>query len=125
MRSAKLAALAVSAGLAWQAMAGEKPMRIHCVYHAAHGFRAIGRDYQERTGVSLQLPLHVGAALAGVVEILDQNMLRVGGADQGKLADRVVNSAAEVTDRARCRVGRGRVRSRLLAAYVRAFVSCR
>jgi len=38
--------------------AGEKPLRIYCVYHAAHGFRAIGREYGKGTGVSLELPLH-------------------------------------------------------------------
>lgn len=40
------------------AQAGEQPLRIYCVYHAAHGFRAISRDYQKRAGVSLQLPPH-------------------------------------------------------------------
>jgi len=38
--------------------AGEPRLRIYCVYHAAHGFRAISRDYQKRTGISLLLPLH-------------------------------------------------------------------
>jgi len=40
------------------ARAGERPLRIYCVYHAAHGFRAIAADYQKRANVSLELPLH-------------------------------------------------------------------
>ena len=40
------------------AHAGEQPLRIYCVYHAGHGFRAISRDYQKRAGISLQLPPH-------------------------------------------------------------------
>jgi len=40
------------------AQAGEQPLRIYCVYQAAHGFRAISADYQKRAGVSLDLPLH-------------------------------------------------------------------
>ncbi|NQT53649.1 substrate-binding domain-containing protein [bacterium] len=40
------------------AQAGERPLRIYCVYHAAHGFRSISRHYEKRAGVSLQLPPH-------------------------------------------------------------------
>jgi molybdate transport system substrate-binding protein len=40
------------------ASAGERPLRIHCVYHAGYGFRALARDYDKRTGIGLRLHLH-------------------------------------------------------------------
>ena len=45
---------------AWlpDAQGGEVRMRVYCVYHAAHGLRAIARDYQKDTGVALDLRLH-------------------------------------------------------------------
>ena len=40
------------------AVGGEARMRVYCVYHAAHGLRAIARDYQRETGVGLDFRLH-------------------------------------------------------------------
>ncbi len=54
----RLLVLALGCLAAAAARAGEQPLRIYCVYHARHGFRAISRDYRERAGASLQLPPH-------------------------------------------------------------------
>lgn len=53
-----LVASALGAVACVVAQAGEQPLRIYCVYHAAHGFRALSADYQKRAGISLELPLH-------------------------------------------------------------------
>jgi len=58
MMRERLIVLVLAAGLACRAAGGARPLRIYCVYHAAHGLRAIGRDYRKRTGVGLELRLH-------------------------------------------------------------------
>jgi ABC-type molybdate transport system substrate-binding protein len=54
----RLLVLALGCLAAAASYAGEQSLRIYCVYHARHGFRAISRDCRERAGVSLQLPPH-------------------------------------------------------------------
>jgi len=54
----RLIALALGMLACVAAQAGGPPLRIYCVYQAAHGFRAVSADYQKRAGVSLDLPLH-------------------------------------------------------------------
>ena len=46
------------AAWAQDAAGGQARLRVYCVYHAAHGLRAIGGDYQKQTGVGLELRLH-------------------------------------------------------------------
>ena len=47
-------ATGVLCGVAWPA---EKPLRMYCVYHAAHGFRAVASEFQKRTGISVSFRL--------------------------------------------------------------------
>lgn len=45
-------------GLAAAGEEGQKPLRVQCVYHAAHGLSAVARDYRERQGVGLEFHRH-------------------------------------------------------------------
>lgn len=56
--ASRFIALALGVLACAAAQAGEQSLRIYCVYHAAHGFRAISRAYAKQAGVSLDLPLH-------------------------------------------------------------------
>jgi len=66
-----LAALALAAALVpATALAGERPLRIYCVYHAAHGLRAVANDYAKRTGVRLDFRLHCREHFASTAQSL-------------------------------------------------------
>ena len=54
-----LAILALMAGgLPIMSFGGERHLRLYCVYHAAHGLRAIARDYHKKTSIRLDFRLH-------------------------------------------------------------------
>ncbi|MFW6163792.1 MAG: substrate-binding domain-containing protein [Planctomycetota bacterium] len=51
-------ALLVLAAACGTGAAGQDRLRVYCVYHTAHGLKAIGREYQKKTGVGLELRRH-------------------------------------------------------------------
>jgi len=57
MNASGLAALLLVSALVGAADAGQAPLRLYCVYHAAHGFRALAEHFRKRTGIRVQFYL--------------------------------------------------------------------